>query len=79
MDRIIYTPPGGPPQGPGPSKDIYKFMGEGNIFRLMSIAPELQPRLSHCSCVDELGVVRRIEPVRPEYLQVAQHLPSLKP
>ena len=36
MDRIIYTPPGGPPQGPGPSKEIYNIIGEGNIFRLMS-------------------------------------------
>jgi len=36
MDRIIYTPPGGPPQGPGPSPEIYKLMGEENIFRMMS-------------------------------------------
>ena len=36
MDRIIYTPPGGPPQGPGPNSAIYKMMGEANIFRMMS-------------------------------------------
>jgi hemoglobin len=36
MDRVIYTPPGGPPQGPGPSKEIYGIMGEDNIFRMMS-------------------------------------------
>lgn len=35
-DRVIYTPPGGPPQGPGPSKEVYGVMGEGNIFRMMS-------------------------------------------
>ena len=34
--RVIYTPPGGPPQGPGPSKEIYGLMGEDNIFRMMS-------------------------------------------
>ncbi len=34
--RIIYTPPGGPPQGPGPNKEIYGLMGEDNIFRMMS-------------------------------------------
>ena len=36
MDRIIYTPPTGPPQGPGPSKEIYGRMGEDNIFKMMS-------------------------------------------
>ena len=36
MDRIIYTPPGGPPQGPGPNSAIYKRMGEANIFRMMA-------------------------------------------
>jgi hemoglobin len=36
MERIIYTPPGGPPQGPGPNSEIYRVMGEGNIFRMMS-------------------------------------------
>ena len=35
MERIIYTPPGGPPQGPGPSSEIYRIMGEENIFRMM--------------------------------------------
>lgn len=32
--RPVYVPPGGPPQGPGPSKDIYARMGEDNLFRL---------------------------------------------
>jgi len=36
MERIIYTPPGGPPQGPGPSHEIYGIMGEDNIFKMMS-------------------------------------------
>jgi hemoglobin len=36
MDRVIYTPPGGPPQGPGPNPEIYPVMGEDNIFRMMS-------------------------------------------
>jgi hemoglobin len=36
MERIIFTPPGGPPQGPGPSREIYGLMGEENIFRMMS-------------------------------------------
>ncbi|PYS56215.1 MAG: hypothetical protein DMG13_00695 [Acidobacteria bacterium] len=36
MERVIYTPPGGPPQGPGPNTAIYGIMGEGNIFRMMS-------------------------------------------
>ena len=36
MERVIYTPPGGPPQGPGPNSAIYKMMGEANIFRMMS-------------------------------------------
>jgi len=34
--RIIYTPPGGPPQGQGPSREIYALMGEANIFRMIS-------------------------------------------
>lgn len=36
MERIIYTPPGGPPQGPGPDRAIYGIMGEANIFRMMA-------------------------------------------
>jgi hemoglobin len=36
MERMIYTPPGGPPQGPEPNPAIYRIMGEGNIFRMMS-------------------------------------------
>ena len=36
MDRVIYTPPGGPPQGPAPSREIYAIMGEASIFRMMS-------------------------------------------
>ena len=35
MQRSIYVPPGGPPQGPGPSPEIYQAMGEANIFRMM--------------------------------------------
>src|SRR5262245_21296856 len=35
MQRVIYTPPSGPPQGPGPNPEIYKLMGDGNIFRMM--------------------------------------------
>ena len=29
-----YVPPGGPPHGPGPSKEIYARMGEDNLFRM---------------------------------------------
>jgi hemoglobin len=36
MSRQIHVPPGGPPQGPGPSRDIYALMGEENIFRMLS-------------------------------------------
>jgi hemoglobin len=36
MGRVIYTPPGGPPQGPGPNPEIYRLMGEANIFKMMS-------------------------------------------
>jgi hemoglobin len=36
MGRVIYTPPGGPPQGPGPNPAIYGTMGETNIFRMIS-------------------------------------------
>ena len=36
MNRNIYTPPSGPPPGPGPSKEIYGHMGEENIFRMIS-------------------------------------------
>ena len=36
MERVIYIPPGGPPQGPGPNSEIYGIMGEANIFRMMS-------------------------------------------
>src|ERR1039457_5020685 len=32
----IYIPSGGPPQGPGPSPEIYPLMGEENIFKMMS-------------------------------------------
>ena len=35
MERIIYTPPSGPPQGPGPNSEIYQVMGEANIFRMI--------------------------------------------
>src|SRR5262245_16385315 len=36
MQRVIYTPPTGPPQGPGPNPEIYRLMGEANIFKMMS-------------------------------------------
>ena len=36
MGRVIYTPPGGPPQGPGPNSEIYRIMGEANIFAMIS-------------------------------------------
>ena len=35
MQRMIYTPPGGPPQGPGPNPEIYRIMGEANIFKMI--------------------------------------------
>src|SRR5207249_6977789 len=35
MERAIYTPPSGPPQGPGPNSAIYGIMGEDNIFKMM--------------------------------------------
>ena len=35
MERVIYTPPTGPPQGPGPNSAIYRIMGEANIFRMI--------------------------------------------
>lgn len=30
----VYVPPGGPPQGPGPSKEICPRMGEESIYRM---------------------------------------------
>jgi len=36
LERVIYIPPGGPPQGPGPNSAIYRIMGEAKIFRMMS-------------------------------------------
>jgi hemoglobin len=36
MGRNIYTPPGGPPQGAAPSREIYGVMGESNIYKMMS-------------------------------------------
>lgn len=30
----LYVPPSGPPQGPGPSREIHGLMGEANIFRM---------------------------------------------
>lgn len=35
MERKIYVPAGGPPQVNPPSREIYKIMGEANIFRLL--------------------------------------------
>lgn len=34
VSDAIYVPPSGPPQGPGPSREIYAAMGEENIFRM---------------------------------------------
>ncbi len=33
-DPRFYVPPGGPPQGPGPSREIYGRMGEAAIFQM---------------------------------------------
>lgn len=30
----VFVPPGGPPQGPGPSRALYACMGEENIFQM---------------------------------------------
>ena len=35
--RDIYVPPGGPPQTPSPSREIYQQMGEENIFIGLSL------------------------------------------
>ena len=35
MERVIYVPPTGPPQGPPPNSAIYRIMGEENIFKMM--------------------------------------------
>lgn len=35
MNQQPYTPAGGPPQGQGPSPEIYGVMGEENIFRML--------------------------------------------
>ncbi len=32
--RDVYVPPGGPPQGIAPSRDIFPSMGEENIYRM---------------------------------------------
>jgi hemoglobin len=36
MQREIYVPAGGPPQIPPPSREIYRLMGEENIFKMMA-------------------------------------------
>jgi len=36
MERQIYTPAGGPPQGPGPSRELYGIMGEANIYQMIA-------------------------------------------
>ncbi len=36
MNREIYVPPGGPPQVEPPSREIYRLMGEENIFKMMA-------------------------------------------
>ena len=35
MNRPIYTPPEGIPQGPGPSREIYDLMGDENVYALL--------------------------------------------
>jgi len=30
----VYIPPGGPPRGPGPSREIYDRMGKENIYKM---------------------------------------------
>ena len=35
MNREIYVPPGGPPQVPPPSREIYNAMGEALIFEML--------------------------------------------
>ena len=34
IGQRVYVPPGGPPQGIAPSRDVYRLMGEENIFRM---------------------------------------------
>ena len=34
MDREIYTPPSGPPQGEGPSRELFAILGQEAIFGL---------------------------------------------
>jgi hemoglobin len=34
-EREIYVPPQGPPQGSGPSPEIYTLMGEENIYAML--------------------------------------------
>ncbi len=36
MEREIYVPPEGPPQGPRPNPEIYAIMGEENIYKMLS-------------------------------------------
>lgn len=35
INRDIYVPPSGPPQGPGPNKELYSIMGEEAIYQLL--------------------------------------------
>jgi len=35
MDRPIYTPPTGIPQGPGPNREIYNLMGDAHVYTLL--------------------------------------------
>ncbi|NBU98853.1 MAG: bacitracin resistance protein BacA [Spirochaetia bacterium] len=37
MEREIYVPPGGPPQGPPPSKEIFLKLGEDKIRELVKL------------------------------------------
>lgn len=37
MEREIYVPPGGPPQGPPPSREIFQKLGEEKIRELVKV------------------------------------------
>jgi len=55
----LYVPPGGPPQGIAPSREIYAAMGQENIFRMCA------------DFYDEIGRSALIRPMFPEDLPSA--------
>jgi hemoglobin len=55
----VYVPPGGPPQGISPSREIYAAMGEENIFRMCA------------DFYDEIGRSTIIRPLFPADLPEA--------